>query len=78
MLSFVYGMLIVAVTVTIAAMQLLNHTRSVAIFSLVIRNCCLLFRAARQLFKLQLEVCPWSCDLGSCYIVFTGVFEQAN
>ena len=53
MLSFVYGMLIIAMP----AMQLINHTRSVAIFSLVVRNCCLLFRAARHLFKLQLEVC---------------------
>ena len=38
------------------AMQLLSQTRSVPVFSLVVRNCCLLFHAARHLLKLQFEV----------------------
>lgn len=37
-------------------LQLLSQTRSVPVFSLVIRNCCLLFHAARHLLKLQFEV----------------------
>lgn len=38
------------------AVQLLSQTRSVPVFSLVARNCCLLFHAARHLLKLQFEV----------------------
>ena len=36
--------------------QLLSQTKSVPIFSLVVRNCCLLFHTARHLLKLQFEV----------------------
>lgn len=43
-------------TTHIIAMQLLSQTRSVPVFSLVVRNCCLLFHAARHLLKLQFEV----------------------
>lgn len=36
--------------------MLLSQTRSVPVFSLVVRNCCLLFHAARHLLKLQFEM----------------------
>ena len=53
-LFMVYGSM--STMCIIVAMQLLSQTRSVPVFSLVVRNCCLLFHAARHLLKLQFEV----------------------